>query len=791
MSLLSSAECFAHIYMGETTAVYWQDFSQTCPNQPFFLSLPSLFPLCYCFIFHRFRSLSYVTAHTYEREGGLCTSPPRVRAPFPCFVEELVMKIAVVIPSKNGLHHMKECLPTVLAAAKKSTVPVSVTVVVGDSADGSMQEAPVLFPQVKFLENPKHGASSARNLGVSDSQGEWLCFLDNDVFVDEDFFNTAQKYLRPDVFCVACAGYCAYPKKAGAWEQLDGVKLLGWKKGFPRFTHNIYNEFLPEMVEYPSWGVQGAYFFCQRSYFDLLGGFDENLDPYMLEETDLVYRGLKRGWKVIYAPDTKPRHKCGGTINSKKNKFTQFLSKRNRTWFVWKNVHDTSLCLAHWLRFVLSFSPRLWKECLREYSVFHQAALHEKFARKKTDLELLEESKKFEQKCNTKEVELRQQKLNIKLGVDYLQARLNRYTHKYNSVNKIATHMMWACLLSAISKKQKNKPLSGPIRICLTIEGGMGDMLMSLNWATAFYIKFCKEKNINFFVCCHKISLLPHLTETLTCFVSESERDSQYFDLKITCNRSPIVQYANLQRLPTGLLGYVEKLLDLERENKYFLTVPYKDCITQNILSNLQKRWAQPDLVNEFNLQEDWILSVPIEQEKETLQKFGLTTKKYITINREVGDTQLVDSTKLWPLEYYRKLIADLKETAPQYQIIEVGCGKGERLGNADKNLAGKTSLEEIKVILKHALLHIDSEGGLVHLRHALKGGASCVFFGPSSPAVLGYSENLNLCSHACPIHCEFYSRAWQESCIKKNHICMNTIMEKDALKQIQIKLGV
>ena len=65
-------------------------------------------------------------------------------------------------------------------------------------------------------------------------------------------------------------------------------------------------------------------------------------------------------------------------------------------------------------------------------------------------------------------------------------------------------------------------------------------------------------------------------------------------------------------------------------------------------------------------------------EEKETLQKFGLTTKKYITINREVGDTQLVDSTKLWPLEYYRKLIADLKETAPQYQIIEVGCGKGE-----------------------------------------------------------------------------------------------------------------
>lgn len=41
---------------------------------------------------------------------------------------------------------------------------------------------------------------------------------------------------------------------------------------------------------------------------------------------------------------------------------------------------------------------------------------------------------------------------------------------------------------------------------------------------------------------------------------------------------------------------------------------------------------------------------------------------------------------------------------------------------------------EKLKVILKHAKLHIDSEGGLVHLRHAIKGGPSVVLFGPTSP---------------------------------------------------------
>lgn len=54
-------------------------------------------------------------------------------------------------------------------------------------------------------------------------------------------------------------------------------------------------------------------------------GFDEIFEPYMLEETDMVDRGLKRGWKIVYAPDTKPLHKCGGTIDSKKINIRNFF----------------------------------------------------------------------------------------------------------------------------------------------------------------------------------------------------------------------------------------------------------------------------------------------------------------------------------------------------------------------------------------------------------------------------------------------------------------------------------
>lgn len=275
------------------------------------------------------------------------------------------MEISVVIPSKNGLHHLKECLPSVVKAAQKQGGSMHLIVVDDNSSDGTSEEAPRLFPEVTFLRNPARGACSARNFGVKNFPCDWICFLDNDVFVDEDFFITSAKYLRPDIFCVTCAGYRAYPAKQGEWEQLDGVKLLEYKNGFLRFTKNIYNKDLPAMEEYPSWGVQGAYFFCNRKKFDELGGFDELLDPYLLEETDLAYRGLKRGWKIIYAPDTRLKHKCGGTINSKKSKFTQFLSKRNRILFMWKNVQSLPMLGGSWGRLLFSFSPRLWRRLSR------------------------------------------------------------------------------------------------------------------------------------------------------------------------------------------------------------------------------------------------------------------------------------------------------------------------------------------------------------------------------------------------------------------------------------------
>lgn len=305
----------------------------------------------------------------------------------------MTAEISIIIPSKNGKQHLADCLPTVCAAAAKSSAPVEIIVVDDNSEDGSVTFVKNTFKDVKIYPNTLRGASSARNYGVSKSSGKYILFIDNDVFLEENFFETALPHLSPDMFCAACCIYRATPAE-GQREQLDGIKLIAWTKGFMRFTGNIYNDQLKKSSIYYSFCVQGATFFCSREKFDLLGGFDLLFEPYLLEESDLVYRGLKRGWKITYIPQVKPRHKCGGTINVKAaQKRTRALSKKNRILFVWKNIHDKSLLLYN--LFWVWKTPLALYACIKMLPAIRKKRMEELALRKVTDSQLLKECKQY------------------------------------------------------------------------------------------------------------------------------------------------------------------------------------------------------------------------------------------------------------------------------------------------------------------------------------------------------------------------------------------------------------
>lgn len=307
------------------------------------------------------------------------------------------MDISVIIPSLNGRKYFDEFLSSVIKECENTSYQAEIIIVDDGSEDGSMAYLESIASDIlKPYRNTKKGACSARNYAVSKSGGQYLIFLDNDVIIEKGYFEKIVPMFKDsNVGAVACAGY-QYDSK----HQIDGIKLLKFKRGFFRFTSNILNQDMKKgLNEYLSFGVQGAYFACRRDIFDEVYGISELFEPYLLEETDLMYKILKHGYKILYQPDTHPLHKWGGTIASKVSPRTKYLSVRNKYLFNFIHLHSKKL----FIQFIILNIYRLFKsndrKALKELYNMKDKILHERMREKQLskikDEELLKASNEY------------------------------------------------------------------------------------------------------------------------------------------------------------------------------------------------------------------------------------------------------------------------------------------------------------------------------------------------------------------------------------------------------------
>jgi len=180
-------------------------------------------------------------------------------------------------------------------------------------------------------------------------------------------------------------------------------------------------------------------------------------------------------------------------------------------------------------------------------------------------------------------------------------------------------------------------------------------------------------------------------------------------------------------------------------------------------------------------------------ESKKFFSDFSLESRLYITISTGIENCNTTNNPKLWPVEYYNKLVSLIKTKYPQLTIVNIGQNHNfGKIENTDIDLVGKTTLSDLKTVLKNSLLHIGVEGGLVHLNHFLD-GKSCCLYGPVSISFFGYEENINLQSREIPKQClngcEGVTVApnWMAyGClIDKEPICMKTLYPEYIFERI------
>ena len=100
-------------------------------------------------------------------------------------------KLSVIVPIYNGEEHLEKCLNSIINQTFKD---FELILIDDGSKDQSLKiclEFERKYNNVKVFHQENKGTSTARNLGVEKSSGEWITFVDDDDWIEPNTYELA------------------------------------------------------------------------------------------------------------------------------------------------------------------------------------------------------------------------------------------------------------------------------------------------------------------------------------------------------------------------------------------------------------------------------------------------------------------------------------------------------------------------------------------------------------------------------------------------------------------------
>ncbi len=261
----------------------------------------------------------------------------------PVNVRPETLAASLVIPNWNGKELLERFLPSWEAAIAGH--PGSEIVIVDNgSSDGSADWIRANYPAVKLLALPENlGFGGGSNAGFRAAKNDIVVLLNSDMRVEPDFLAPLLAgFTDETVFAVSCQIFLG--DKAKRREE-TGLTEGWWQDGGLRVSHRedpAIDRLFPCF-----YGGGGSCAFDRRKFLEL-GGFDELLAPFYLEDTDLGFLAWKRGWKALYQPASVVHHEHRGTIGKRfSSGYIQSVLRKNFLLFCWKNIHGWDRLASH------------------------------------------------------------------------------------------------------------------------------------------------------------------------------------------------------------------------------------------------------------------------------------------------------------------------------------------------------------------------------------------------------------------------------------------------------------
>ncbi|MBU1100652.1 MAG: glycosyltransferase [Bacteroidetes bacterium] len=230
-----------------------------------------------------------------------------------------MIDLSIIIVNYN----VKEFILNLLGSLQPALRNISAEIIIVDNAseDDSVKFIREKYPDVKLIVNDVNiGFGRANNIGLEESSGKYILFLNPDTIVKDDTFTTMIKFFEahPDAGMAGCKvlnpdGSFQLPCRRsfpGPWTSF--TKLIGLGKLFPKSKlFARYNlTYLDENKTYEVDAVSGAFMMIKRDVYNKIGGFDAQFFMYG-EDLDLCYRTQKANFKVYYVHSTEIIHYKG------------------------------------------------------------------------------------------------------------------------------------------------------------------------------------------------------------------------------------------------------------------------------------------------------------------------------------------------------------------------------------------------------------------------------------------------------------------------------------------------
>ncbi len=116
-------------------------------------------------------------------------------------------KISIIIPVYNSERYLKKCLDSILNQTYKN---LEIILIDDGSEDGSlkiMNEYKKNDKRIKIIKKNNSGVSSSRNIGIKNSTGEFITFIDSDDAIDMRYFEKTMKYFNDTEIDIVCTNY--------------------------------------------------------------------------------------------------------------------------------------------------------------------------------------------------------------------------------------------------------------------------------------------------------------------------------------------------------------------------------------------------------------------------------------------------------------------------------------------------------------------------------------------------------------------------------------------------------